>query len=74
MVVGLACWAGTPLDGQWPIDIACVRVHGGAGIVQARFIGGTFQPDGTAVLVTAHVPGLAAVLAADVNGTTFCPE
>lgn len=74
IVIGLACWAGTPLDGRWSIHIAAVRVHDGAGLIQAEFQGGTFQPDGTAILETAHVPGLAAVLAAEVNGTTFCPE
>jgi hypothetical protein len=73
IVVGLVCRAGTTLDGRWPVRIEGVRLYGGAGLLEARFRGGTFLPDGTMLLETAYVPGLTAVLAADVNGTTFCP-
>jgi hypothetical protein len=72
-VVGLACWAGTTLDGRWPLRIDGVHLYRGAGLLEANFHGGTFLPDGTATLETAYVPGLAAILAADISGTTFCP-
>ena len=72
-VVGLACWAGTPVDGHWSVHIDTVRVCDGAGLVTADFAGGTFLPDGSAQLETAHVQGLAAVLAVDVDGTMFYP-
>ncbi len=72
-VIGLACWAGTTLDGRWPLRIDGVRLYHGAGLIEANFHGGTFLPDGQTTLETAYVPGLAAILAADVNGTTFCP-
>jgi hypothetical protein len=72
--VGLACWAGTRVDGHWPIHIEAIRVREGAGLIEAKFQGGTFLPDGTVALETAHVPGLATILVAEINGTTFCPE
>jgi hypothetical protein len=72
--IGIACWAGTPVDGHWPIHIDTVRVHDGAGLVTGAFEGGSYLPDGTAVLETAHVKGLMAVLAVDLNGTTFYPR
>lgn len=74
ILIGLACWAGTPVDGHWPVHINAVQVHDGAGLVTSAFQGGSYLPDGTAVLETAHVRGLAAVLAVDVNGTTFYPR
>lgn len=74
MLIGLASWAGTPLDGRWPVHINKVRVHDGAGLVTGAFEGGSYLPDGTAVMETAHVQGLAAVLAVDLNGTTFYPR
>jgi hypothetical protein len=73
MVIGLACWAGTTLDGRRPVRIDGIRVYHGAGLLEARFQGGTFLPDGATTLETAYVPGLVALLAADINGTTFCP-
>ena len=73
-LIGLACWAGTPVDGRWPVHIDAIRIHDGAGLVTAVFEGGTYLPDGTAVIETAHVPGLAIVLAVDLNGTTFYPQ
>ena len=74
ILVGLVCWAGTPVDGHWPIRIDGVQVREGAGLVRADFRGGTYLPDGVTFLETAHVPGLAVVLAVDVNGATFYPE
>lgn len=74
MLVGLACWAGTPVDGHWPLRIDAVRVHDGAGLVEADFHGGSYLPDGTTFLEIAHVAGMSAVLAVDINGTTFYPE
>ena len=74
MLVGLACWAGTPVDGRWPVHIDAVRVCEGAGLLIAEFVGGSYLPDGTARLETAHVSDLAAVLVVDVNGTTFYIE
>lgn len=74
IVLGLACWAGTPIDGQWPVHIQAVRVCEGGGLVQADFETGSYLPDGTARLETAHVKGLGTVLAVDVNGTMFYPK
>jgi hypothetical protein len=74
ILVGLICWAGTPLDGHWPIRLDSVQVRDGAGLVHADFRGGTYLPDGVAFLEIAHVPGLATVLVVNVNGATFYPE
>ena len=73
-LVGLLCWAGTPLDERWPIRIEGVHVQDGAGLIRAEFHSGTYLPDGVTFLDIAHVPGLAVVLAVDVNGTTYYPE
>lgn len=72
-VIGLACWAGTPVSGHWPIRIDAVHLHRGAGLLEARFVGGTYLPDGAAVLETAHVRGLHTLLVANINGSLFCP-
>jgi len=74
ILIGLACWAGTPVDGQWPIRIDSVQVTEGAGLVRACFHSGSYLPDGVAYLEIAHVKGLAAVLVVDVDGTTFYPD
>jgi hypothetical protein len=74
IVVGIVSWAGTPVDGQWPIHIESVRVHEGAGLVEAGFHGGSYLPDGTAYLETAHVKGMSTVLIVDVNSTSFFPQ
>jgi hypothetical protein len=74
IVVGLACWAGEPLNQSWPVAIDAVRVHRGAGLVEAEFRGGCYLPDESSFLETAHVQGLRAVLAVDINGTSFYPE
>jgi hypothetical protein len=74
IVVGLVCWAGSPVDGQWPIHIDAIRLREGAGLIEARFQGGSYLPDGATYLETAHVPGLTDVLVVDINGTTFCPD
>lgn len=73
-LVGIACWAGTPVDGRWPVQLEAVQVHQGAGLLKARFRGGNYLPDGTARLETAYVEGLRAVLVVDVNGTDFYPN
>jgi len=74
IVIGLASHAGLPLNGTWPIHLETIRVHEGAGFVIARFEGGSFLPDGTTYLETAHVEGLAAVLMLEVDGTRFYPK
>lgn len=74
MVVGIASWAGLPANGRWPIHLDGVNVRDGAGLVKATFEPGTYLPDGTTYLETAYVEGLRAVLAVDVNGTTFYPD
>lgn len=74
MLVGLACWAGTPISAHWPIRIEDVRVCDGAGIVTGEFSGGTYLPDGAAFIELAQVPGLATVLVVDVDGTRFYPD
>ena len=74
ILVGLICWAGTPLDGHWPIRLDSVQVRDGAGLVRADFRGGTYLPDGVAFLEIAYIPGLATVLVVNVNGATFYPE
>jgi hypothetical protein len=73
-VVGIVCWAGTPLDGQWPVSVEAVQVEEGGGLLKARFHGGTYQPDGIAYLETGYVPGLRSVLVVNVNGTSFFPQ
>lgn len=73
-LVGLACWAGTPLDGGWPIELDGIQLQSGGGLLKARFHGGTYLPDGTARLETDYVQGLGRVLVVDVNGTSFYPD
>jgi hypothetical protein len=73
-MIGLICWAGTPLTGRWPIHIDAVRVHRGAGMLEGSFQGGSYLPDGSACIETAYVPRLRSVLAVDVGGTTFYPD
>lgn len=74
MIVGVACWAGLPADGRWPLRIEGIRVCRGGGLVSATFEPGTYLPDGTAYLETAYVDGLRTVLAVDINGTSFYPD
>lgn len=74
ILVGLACWAGTPVDGGWPVHIASIRVQDGAGLMEATFRAGSYLPDGVVYVETVHVRGVDAVLAVDVNGATFYPE
>ena len=73
-VVGLASTIGMPLNGRWPIHVQSVRAHEGAGLLVARFDGGSYLPDGTAYLETMYVPDLATVLVVEVNGVRFYPE
>jgi len=73
-IVGIVCWAGTPLDGKWPVRVDAVKVEEGGGLLKARFHGGTYQPDGIAYLETGYVPGLRSVLVVSVNGTSFYPQ
>jgi hypothetical protein len=74
IVIGLVSFAGSAVDGGWPIQIESVRVYEGAGLVYADFHGGTYLPDGTVRCEIAQVPGLRTVLVVDVDGTTFIPE
>jgi hypothetical protein len=73
-LVGIACWAGTPVDGEWPVELESIRVQAGGGLLKVHFCGGTYWPDGTACLVTDYVRGLASVLVVDVDGTSFYPD
>ncbi len=73
VLIGVASWAGTPVDRAWPVHIQRVRVYHGAGLVEARFHPGTYLPDGTAYLETAHVNGLEKVLAVRVDGSLYYP-
>ena len=72
--LGLACWAGTPIDGQWPVTFDTVRLYEGGGLVTASFSGGSFLPDGTSWLETGYVQGLRSVLVVNVDGASFYPE
>jgi len=74
MVIGLACWAGEPVSGTWPVRIDAVRVADGAGLLEAHFAGGSYLPDGSARLETVFVPAFVNVLVADIDGTMFYPE
>ncbi len=74
MVVGLVCWAGTPVDGGWPIRVNAVHIYGTAGLVEADFQGGNYLPDGVGYLEAVYVPGLRSVLVVAVNGTDFCMQ
>lgn len=73
-VVGLASTIGIPLNGRWPIHVQSVREHEGAGLLVARFDGGSYLPDGTTYLETVYVPDLATVLVVEVNGVRFYPD
>lgn len=73
IVVGLVCQAGTPLDGRWPFGWEAVRVHEGAGLLEASFAGGSYLADGTTYVETAYVEGLSAVLVVAIDGNRFYP-
>jgi hypothetical protein len=73
-LVGLASWAGTPVDEEWPIVLQTVQLSEGGGLLQSHFHGGTYLPDGTAYLETAYIENLRAVLVVDVDGTSFYPD
>lgn len=73
-LVGLATWAGTPVDGEWPVELQSVHLSDGGGLLRSHFHGGTYLPDGTAYLETAYVPDLRAVLVVDIDGTSFYPD
>jgi hypothetical protein len=74
MVVGLVSHSGTPLGDDWPVRVGLVHIADGAGLIEGEVHGGTYLPDGTAYAEIAHVPGLRAVLAVELNGTTFIPH
>ena len=73
-VVGILCRTGTPLDGDWPIDLDTVRIADGAGFICASFHGGSYLPDGATYLETTYIEGLNSVLMVDVNGVRFYTE
>lgn len=73
-VIGIVCRTGTPLDGDWPIELNAVRITDGAGFVCASFHGGSYLPDGAAFLEATYVEGLNSVLMVDVNGVRFYTE
>jgi hypothetical protein len=73
-LIGVACWAGRPTDGHWPVRMDGIRAAAGSALVQASFIGGSFLPDGTAFLETAYARTVRNVLAVDVDGTAFYPN
>lgn len=73
-LVGILCRTGTPLDGDWPIDLDAVRIADGAGFVCASFHGGSYLPDGATYLETTYIEGLNSVLMVDVNGVRFYTE
>ncbi|MBI5863670.1 MAG: hypothetical protein HZB38_04005 [Planctomycetes bacterium] len=70
-IVGVLCRAGTPLSGEWPIELDRVRVADGAGFLSASFVGGSYLPDGVGFLEAAYVEGLSDVMMVDVNGVRF---
>jgi hypothetical protein len=74
MVVGLVYFGGTPLDGDWPLELSAVRVFNGAGLVETHFTGGSFLAVGAGFVHLAQVDGLRAVLIVDVDGTRFYPR
>ena len=71
VLIGVVCWAGTPLDGRWPVHIQRIRMEYGAALVEVDFRTGSYFPDGTARLEIVHVDLPSPVLAVEVNGTTF---
>ncbi|MEW6252372.1 MAG: hypothetical protein AB1716_17170 [Planctomycetota bacterium] len=73
-LLGLVCWAGTPMADVWPAKIRAIRSHDGAALVQVSFRSGNFLPDGTAWIETVHVSQVSTVLAISVNGTMYYPE
>ncbi len=74
MLIGVACWAGSPADGHWPLRIDAIRAAAGKAWVEASFSGGSFLPDGLAFLETAYAGQVHAVSAVSVDGTTFYPS
>jgi hypothetical protein len=73
-IFGLACQAGTPLDGHWPLSLETVQAQAGGGLLRARYAGGTFLPDGTTRLELDYAPGIQSILVVEINGTSFYPD
>ena len=71
IMVGLASATGTPLDGGWPLCWEAIRMHDGAGLIEASFNPGDYFPDGTTYLESAYVENLGAVLVVAVNGVLY---
>ncbi len=72
-LVGLVCWDGTSLSAPVALELESVRVYDGGGLLEARYVGGSHLPDGSAELVVTYVPGMANVLIVSVNGSRFYP-
>jgi len=73
-LIGLVATLGTPLDGGWPLDWNAVRLHRGAGLVEARFNGGNYLPDGATYIETAYVDQLQTVLAVAIDDVWYYPQ
>lgn len=74
IVVGLVSRTGTRIDGRWPLELTAVRQCGPAGLLEGRFLPGTYLPDETPYVETAFAAGVTDVVAVDVNGDEFYPN
>jgi hypothetical protein len=73
-IVGLVSLMGTPLDGDPPFQLQAIRIHHGAGLIEAQFNSGTYLPDGTTYLEMTYVRGLRSVLVVRVDGVEYIAE
>lgn len=70
-LIGVALWAGTPLDGRWPVRAVTIRTSDGGALAEYTLAGGTYRPDGVTYLDVVFVPSAKAVLVVDINGVRF---
>ena len=73
-VVGLAYSAGTPVDGEWPVELQGVRACGDAGLLLGRLHGGSYLPDGATYAELTYVKKPCTILMVDVGGARFFPK
>lgn len=72
--VGLVGWTGTPVDpGPWPVELHWAQIVSGAALVRGHVVSGTYLLTDEAFIVTGVAPGVRAVRAVEVDGTTYQP-
>ncbi len=75
MLVGVVASVGESMVPEWPVSIDMIRVHGGAGLIKARFHPGVYHPiDAPPYCYLAFIPGLQRVMMVEINRRTFLAQ